>query len=315
MAGRVEGKVAVITGTGSGQGRTAALRFAAEGAKVLGCDIDEEAATETVRLVRESGGEMECLYLDLTDEANVHALMEHAAATYGGIDILYNNIFRQVLAPVEHLPVDTFNFMVASVLTTYWTTVKHAIPHFRKRGSGAVVNIASISGMLHGMGSGFVGNTGATFTYAILKAAVLRMTTALAVDLSPLQVRVNAVSPGPINVPATAPVHGTEDAPLYAPMLGSLLSHRFGEPEDVVNAALFLASDEASWITGANLVVDGGWTASGGLGRPDPAVRDLVNEQYGHFFDLDTSWDTAGERAPASELPRDVGRGGGLHQR
>lgn len=314
MPGRVEGKVAVITGTGNGQGRTAALRFAAEGARVIGCDINEETASETVRLVRERGGEMECLFLDLSDEANVHELMEHAAKTYGGIDILYNNIFRQVLAPIEHLPVDAFNFMVANVLTTYWTTVKHAIPHFRKRGSGAVVNIASISGMLHGMGSGFVGNSGATFSYAVLKAAVLRMTTALAVDLSPLSVRVNAISPGPIQVPAVASVHGSEEAPLHAAFTGALLTDRLGEPEDVVNAALFLASDEASYITGSNLVVDGGWTASGGLGRPDPAIRDLVNDQYAHFFDIDRSWDTVGERGPASELPRNARRGGGLHQ-
>lgn len=281
MADRLRNKVAVITGTGDGQGRTGALRFAAEGAKIVGCDIDEEKAAETVRLVREAGGQMECLYLDLSDEDNAHELLEFAAQTYGGIDILYNNAFQLAFAPLEHLSRKDWMFSVDNTLNLYLWPTKHAIPHFRKRGGGAIVNIASVSGVLYGGGSGFVGNQGHTISYAILKAGVLRMTTAAAIELSPLDVRVNSICPGPIRIPKAIPLFGDEDAPLREPYEKQLLVNRLGYPEDIANAALFLASDEASFITGANLLVDGGWCASGGLGRPDPAIGKIIVDTFG----------------------------------
>lgn len=282
MSGRLEGKVAIITGTGDGQGRTAALRFAAEGAKVVGCDINEETAAETLELVRNAGGEMECLYpLDLTDDAQAKELIDFTVRTFGGVDILYNNAFQLLFAPFESLSVEDWNFSVDHTLTLYILPTKHAIQAFRERGGGAIVNTASVAGLQYGVGSGFIGNQGQTITYSILKAGVLRMTTALAIELSPLNVRVNSISPGPIQIPKSIPLFGSEDAPLRKPYQKQLLLNRLGYPEDIANAALYLASDEASFVTGNNIIVDGGWAAGGGLGQPDHEIGQIILDTFG----------------------------------
>jgi len=299
LSPRLDGKVAVITGTGDGQARTAALRFAAEGATVVGCDINEETASETLRLVREAGGKMDSFFpLDLIDEQKTHDLMEYAAETHGGIDILYNNAMRFALGTAEDLTLDDFNWSIAQTLTIDWLTTKHAIPHFRKRGGGSIINIASVAGLSYGAGTSFPGNLGSCFAYNLAKAAVLRMTTTLAVDLAPIHVRVNAISPGPINTPMAAPIYGSEQAPFYAPYMKQLLVDRVGREDDIVNLALYLASDESSFMTGSNLICDGGITASGGLGRPDAELDQVVNGQFASMLNTDTGWTTVGERAP-----------------
>src|SRR5262249_38986448 len=147
-------------------------------------------------------------------------------------------------------------------------------PVFRRRGGGAIVNVGSIAGML---GSGMPGNAPGNLVHCAAKAAVIRMTEALAIELSPLGVRVNCVSPRGIDTPRLRPPLGDEpDGPMRRLVRSHCLVPRLGEVEDVVNAALFLASDEASYVTGVNLPVDGGFSASGGVGRPRPDLAEAV---------------------------------------
>ena len=282
MSGRLEGKTALITGTGGGQGRVAALRFAAEGARVLGCDLKSEGSEETLRLVREAGGEMESLHpLDLSDEAAVKELMDAARELFGGLDILYNNASAVRLGTIEGTSKEDFEFTLANEVTIVFLAVKHALPLFRERGGGAIVNTGSIAGVRGGWS--IAGNLSGLFAHCVTKAGVIRMSEVMAVELSPLGIRVNTVSPGAILTPATEPFLG--DPEVGAAFESSALVPRVGQSEDIVNAALYLASDEASFVTGSNLVVDGGWVASGGGGEADQDVQAAVDRAMPDFLD------------------------------
>ena len=276
MAGRLAGKVALISGTGAGQGRSAALAFAREGARVVGCDLDAAAGRETVELVRAAGGEMVSLEpVDLTEEAEVERWIRFAVERYGDFDILYNNAAVARTGRVEELRRADWDWNMAHEVTLVFLAVKHAVPVFRRRGGGAIVNVGSVAGML---GSGIPGNAPGNLVHCAAKAAVIRMTEALAIELSPLGVRVNCVSPGVIDTPQLRPFLGDDPAsPIRALVERSCLVPRVGEVADVVNAALFLASDEASYVTGVNLPVDGGFSASGGVGRPGVDVARAVD--------------------------------------
>lgn len=286
MVGRLEGKVVVITGTGAGIGRTAALRFAEEGASVVGCDINEEDAAETCQLVRGAGGTMECLYpLDLSDEQETERLMAHAADVFGGIDILYNNAFQQKLGHADKMALDSFEFTVRHTLTITWLATKHAIPYLRDRRGASIVLTGSIAGVPQG--SGVAGNAAGFFSYAVSKAAVIRMASLLAVELAEDGIRVNCISPGPVQTAMGKTMFGSPETPFYDSYHGSALTERLGIPDDIVKTAIFLASDDASFITGQHLIVDGGVTASLGLGRPDKKVTQVVDGLLGQYFDHD----------------------------
>jgi meso-butanediol dehydrogenase/(S,S)-butanediol dehydrogenase/diacetyl reductase len=272
---RLDRRVAIITGTAGGQGRAAALRFAREGAWVVGCDyFNADGAAETVELVREAGGEMTSLQpLNLTDEGEVKRLVSHAVDTYGGLDILYNNAGAMRTGVAESMSVEDLDFTMAHEVTLVWLAVKHAIPAFRARGGGVIINIGSTSGM--GTGTGTAGNARGIFGHCLGKAAVIRMGSYLAVELSPLNIRVNTISPGPIDTPATNAVFGdgARNSEARDAFRAPLLLRRVGRPDDIAAAAAFLASDDAAFITGVNLPVDGGWTGSGGMGMPNEAVE------------------------------------------
>jgi NAD(P)-dependent dehydrogenase (short-subunit alcohol dehydrogenase family) len=275
MAGRLEGKVAVISGTAGGQGRCAALTFAREGARVVGCDIKEEGAAETVEMVRAAGGEMVSLApLDLADDAGAKAFVDFAVAEYGDFDILYNNAAVARAGLLEELSRDDWDWNMANEVTLVFLTVKYAVPVFRRRGGGVVINIGSIAGMV---GSGMPGNAPGNLVHCVAKAAVIRLTETLAIELSPLNVRVNSISPGVIDTPQLRPFLGDDpDSAMRQLFASKFLVRRIGEVEDIVDAALFLASDQASYITGVNLPVDGGFSASGGVGQPTSALADAV---------------------------------------
>ena len=267
MAGRLAGKVALISGTASGQGRCAAERFAQEGARVVGCDVQVAAARETVERVRAAGGEMVSLEpVDLTDEAAVSRWIDFAVGAFGDFDILYNNAATARTGLLEELRRADWDWNLANEVTLVFLAVKHAVPVFRRRGGGAIVNVGSIAGML---GSGMPGNAPGNLVHCVAKAAVIRLTEALAIELSPLGVRVNCVSPGVIDTPQLRPFLGDDpESPLRRLVAQSCLVARVGRVEDVVNAALYLASDEAAYVSGVNLPVDGGFSAGGGVGRP-----------------------------------------------
>ena len=267
MAGRLDGKTVLITGTGGGQGRAAALLFAAEGAKVVGCDLKVEGAQETVALVEKAGGSLVSLQpVYLADEAVVRRWIDFAVESYGDFDVLYNNASGVRAGTIESLTREDWDFDLDNEVTIIFLAVKHALPVFKRKGGGVIINTASVAGMV---GAAMPGNIPGNLVHNVAKGAVIRMSENLAVELSPYDIRVNAISPGIIDTPATHALLGDEpDAPMRRAMIESLLVPRIGEAEDIARAALFLASDEASYITGINLAVDGGWTAGGGVGRP-----------------------------------------------
>ncbi|MHC1563615.1 SDR family NAD(P)-dependent oxidoreductase [Actinomycetospora sp. C-140] len=271
MSGQLQGKVAVITGTGGGMGREAALTFAREGAKIVGCDLKVDGNLETVDLVESQGGEMTGLQpLDLFDESEVERVMATAEETYGGIDILYNNagVFRK--GTIEEQSYEDFEFSLRAEVSTVFLATKHAVPRFRRRGGGSIINVGSIAGIL---GTSQPGNLPGSMVHCLTKAAVIRFTEVAAIELSPLNVRVNVVSPGVVLTPQLVPFIGESgDNAMASELIACGVVPRVGRAEDVVSAALFLAGDGASYITGANLSVDGGWRASGGRGVPDPRV-------------------------------------------
>jgi NAD(P)-dependent dehydrogenase (short-subunit alcohol dehydrogenase family) len=252
---RFDGKVVLITGIGGGMGREAALRFAAEGAKVIGCDLFAEGANETVDLVRSAGGDITNFApVDLADAAETQKWIDAAAALHGRIDVLYNNASTPKFAAVDELSIDDWDFVMNNELNLVFYACKAAWPHLKKS-QGVIVNVGSIAGT---RGVEFMPQN----AHGTAKAGVINLTQQLAVEGGPHKIRVVCVSPGFTVTPSTAWL--VEDGPQpFKDNIARIPLGRVGQPSDIVNAALFLASDEASWITGINLVVDGGGSVLG----------------------------------------------------
>jgi len=248
---RLEGRVALISGTGGGQGRAAALRFAADGAIVVGCDVSGAADTETVRLVTEAGGVMTTMVCDLGDPAEAQAWVDRAVSDHGRIDVVYNNASAAKFGSIADLSIDDWRFTIRNELDLVFLTTKFAWPHLAKRG-GAIVNVASTAGWQGSRGNG-------TVAHNATKGGVIAMTRQMALEGAPLGIRANSISPGFIITPGTRAF--AENPAVRAQLTNSIPLGRPGEPEDVVGMAAFLASDEAAFITGADIIIDGGTTA------------------------------------------------------
>jgi len=260
------------------------MRFASEGCRIIGCDIASAAAEETHRLVSEAGGDMQCLFpLDLTNEDDCKRLARFAVEQYGGVDVLYNNAARMHAGFPLSSTLAAFEFSVRNTLTLSWLVTKHVAPLLRPGGS--VIYIASQGGVHQG--GGIPGNVPFVFAYCLGKAAIIRMTSIMAIELAAQEIRVNCISPGPINTPIASELYGTPGAILYDPYLSQTLVNRIGTADDIVSTALFLASDESSYLTGQNIIVDGGIVASLGVGRPDVAMRSAFKQDYGHWLNHD----------------------------
>ena len=278
MADRLAGKVAVVTGTGGGQGRTAAVVFAREGALVVGAGVDPAAGAETARMVAEAGGEMLAVYpCDLSSEEDASRVVAAAVSAFGRVDILYNNAVASRRGGATELSYEDFRFTMDHALAMPWLMTRAVVPHMRRAGSGCIVNVSSISGISGGTGT--PANLPFTFATSIAKAGVIRMTELLAIELAPFGIRVNTLSPGLVDTPRSRSFLGPDNEPLRRATLAQNLFGRPGEPEEVVAAAVFLASDESSYVTGHNLVVDGGWTCCGGSGLPDPELAETSRTQ------------------------------------
>jgi NAD(P)-dependent dehydrogenase (short-subunit alcohol dehydrogenase family) len=274
-SGRLEGKIVVMTGVGRGMAREVAARFAAEGAKIVACDIDEEGAAEAVEVVRAAGGEIDSLYpLDLTVESEAKRLADFAMERHGRIDVLYNNAMSASVGVFDDISLEEWRTTIDRTLTPAFLTTKAVVPYMREGGGGSIVFVGSITGMP--VGAGFPSNFGILFAYGVAKAGILRMANSLANELAPDGIRVNSLAPGPVLTPVAAELYGEKGSePRRIIETGSLVG-RLGEPIDIANAALFLASDESSWITGHNLVADGGFVASGGVGPTKDADRAVM---------------------------------------
>ena len=253
MAGRLQGKVCVITGAGGGMGREAAVLFTEEGAQVCVADVSLDAAEETVRLCRD--GSAFAVPVDVGDEPAVQALYAAAAERFGGIDVLYNNagISPADDASILETSVEAWERVQDVNTKGVFLCCKHGIPYLRERGGGSVINVASFVAIL--------GAATSQISYTASKGAVLALSRELAVEFARRGVRVNALCPGPVETPLLLSIWG-DDPAAAARRLVHLPMGRLAKPREIVNAALFLASDEASYVNGATFLVDGGLTAA-----------------------------------------------------
>ena len=251
MTDRLDGKVAVITGAGSGMGRTAAHLFAGQGAKVVVAEFDERAGSETVEQVRAAGGDASFVQTDVSAEADARAMIDHAVATYGRLDVLYNN--AGVMPEPDHsvidTDVDTWDRVMAVNVRGVFLGCKYAIPVMLEQGSGSVINISSFVALL--------GCSVPQDAYTASKGAVLSLTRSLAVQFGGRGVRSNAICPGPIETPLLMDWLLKDEAAKQL-RLNRNPTGRFGKPEEIVNVAIYLASDESRWTNGAHFVIDGG---------------------------------------------------------
>lgn len=256
MTGRLAGKAALITGVGGGIGAAAAARFAAEGARVAGCDLDPDAAARTEDAVRAAGGDLRVTGgVDLGDPGQAAAWVDGAAAALGGLDILYNNASTQRFGSLDELSAADWDFTMRNELDLVFYTVKAAWPHLR-RSRGCILNVGSIAAT---RGVEFMPQN----AHSAAKGGVVALTLQLVVEGGPHGIRANVISPGLVETPNTAPLLADPSERLRRVVLDRIPLRRHGRPEDVVNAAVFLASDEAAWISGAHLVVDGGGSVLG----------------------------------------------------
>ncbi len=261
----LENRAAIVTGAGSGIGEAAALRFAAEGAAVMAVDIRGAKAQATAAAINDGGGHALAVEADVSDAADVERMVAETVREFGGLDVLFSNAGTIRPGSVVELSVEDWDLVMAVNVRSIFLGGKYAVPAMMERGGGSIVNTASISG-LHGDGGAVV--------YAASKAAVINLTRAMATDHSADGIRVNAICPGTIETP---PVQRMVSDP--AVMQVNVDAHsigRIGQPEEIAAAAVWLASDEASFITGEHLVVDGGLRSRSPLGRladPRPAHR------------------------------------------
>lgn len=252
---RVQDKVCIITGAGSGMGRVACEIFAREGALVAALDVVGDAGEETVRRVREQGGEATFFRCDVSDEASVREAMTAVVERYGGIDVLYNNagIMPEADHSVIDTPVEVWDRVMAVNVRGIFLCCKYAIPEMLRRGRGSIVNIASFVAL--------VGCSVPQDAYTASKGAVLSLTKSLAIQFRPDGIRTNAICPGPIETPLMLDWL-LKDEEAKRIRLARQPSGRFGRPEEIVNCALYLASDESDWTNGAVITVDGGITSN-----------------------------------------------------
>ncbi len=248
---RLKDKVSVITGAGGGMGRVAALRFAAEGSRVVVADNQAAAAEETVRQVRAVGGEAVPVTVDISKEADVKAMIDMAIRKYGRLDVLYNNagIMPEDDHSVLDTPVEVWDAVMAVNVRGVYLACKYAIPHMVERHSGSIINVSSFVALL--------GCSVPQDAYTASKGAVVALTRSLAVQFAPQGVRTNAILPGPVETPLLMDWL-VKDEKAKQLRLARNPTGRFGKPDEVVSLALYLASDESAWTNGASLVIDGG---------------------------------------------------------
>ncbi|MCL6516846.1 glucose 1-dehydrogenase [Alicyclobacillus sp.] len=248
---RLQDKVAIITGAASGIGKGTAELFAEEGAVVVVADLPTSRGEEVAAAIRERGGRAEFAAVDVTDAAQVQALVDGVASRYGRIDILYNNAgLPQAFTPIEEVTEAYFERLIAVNVKGVFLGSRAAVPYMKKQGNGVILATASTAGVRPRPGLN---------VYSATKGAVIAFTKALALELAPFGIRVNAINPVATDTPMLPGFIGDQDLETGRQnFLRTIPMGRFAQPIDIARAALFLASDEASLITGVDLEVDGG---------------------------------------------------------
>ncbi len=252
---RLADKVTIITGAGGGMGRVAASMFAKEGSKVIVAEYGEAAGQETVDLIRAEGGDATFVKVDVSKEADARTMVDHAVATYGRLDCLYNNagVMPEADHSVTDTAVDVWDQVMAVNVRGVFLGCKYAIPAMEAAGGGSIINIASFVAL--------VGCSVPQDAYTASKGAVLSLTRSLAVQFGPKGIRSNAICPGPVETPLLMDWLVKDEAAKQL-RLARNPTGRFGKPEEIVHMAVYLASDESRWTNGASLVVDGGITVN-----------------------------------------------------
>jgi short-subunit dehydrogenase len=251
---RLENRIALITGATSGIGESIAIAFAKEGATVIICGRREDKGSAIAGAIAAAGGKATFRKCDVSDEAAVVALMSEIDAEHGRLDIVVNNAGTAPAGNLEHMTMDTWTAVIASNVTSIFLVTKHAIPLLRKSKTANIINLGSTFGVV---------GAGGSVAYAMTKAAAISMTKSLAIELAVDGIRVNALCPGATATPFL--FDWAEETGNAAGTMEWLVNHhpigRISQPEEQATAAVFLASDDASFVTGHALLVDGGYTA------------------------------------------------------
>lgn len=252
---KLENKVAIVTGAGAGMGRAIAILFAAEGSKVLATDIDQSRLDELKNEIQKSGGEVTTLVANMAIEDDIEAMIDAAVKTYGTLDVLVNNAgIMDNFQPVGEVENSMWERVMSINVNGPFKAMRSAVKIFLAKGSGNIINICSVGGLKGGV-------AGAAYTAS--KHALVGLTKNTGYMYSKSGIRCNAIAPGAVNTRIAETIDMTKITPLVNDriMTGIALNPRTGEPVEIANAALFLASDDASFVNAEVLVVDGGWSA------------------------------------------------------
>jgi len=247
---RLQNKVAIITGAGSGMGREEALLFAREGAKVVATDINEAAVQAVAKEIRDAGGQAQGFAHNVASEEDWNSIVAKTVETYGKVDVLVNNAGVSLAVGLLDTTIDQWNRVMGINVTGTFLGMKHVVPNMIENNGGSVINISSIAGLTGGSGAG---------AYTASKGAVRMLTKAAAVDYGKHNIRVNSVHPGFIETPMSSDLIKNEQMLQW--FLSQTALPRVGGASEVASAVLFLASDDSSYVTGIELPVDGGVTA------------------------------------------------------
>jgi meso-butanediol dehydrogenase/(S,S)-butanediol dehydrogenase/diacetyl reductase len=266
MAGRFEGKVALITGAASGIGAATARRFVSEGARLMLVDCDEAGLAAISEELGASDGTAAGRVVDVADREQVEAVTAEAAERFGRLDIVFNNAGIGAYGKSPDLDPDVWHRVIDVDLHSVFYGCRAAIPHLRAAGGGAIINTASISGLFGDYGLA---------AYNAAKGAVVNYTRTAAIDHARENIRINAVCPGPIDTKLTAPLM-TNDM-VAASYREHIPMGRVGQPEEIAGVVAFLASDDAAYVTGTNIVIDGGLTAATGQANFNSAVEAMMS--------------------------------------
>jgi len=257
--GRLDKKVAVITGAASGIGRATAIRFAGEGASVVIADLNREGGDAAVRDCRENGGNAVFQLTDVVSEENVKSAIDRAVKEFGKLDIIYNNAgLGGAVGPLENTSAENWDKSFAILLRAVFLGIKHAVPEMRKAGGGSIISTASIAGIRGAAG---------LHAYCAAKAGVISLSRSASIELAKDKIRVNCICPGLIATPLTynrLPGGEQTATQLFAAFQPW---QRAGRPEDIASMALFLASDDSEFVSGQAMVVDGAVTSGMGMGN------------------------------------------------
>ena len=254
--GKLAGKVALITGAGSGIGRATALLFSKEGASIVVDDIVPRGGQQTVGMIKKAGGQAVFVEADVSQSDGVQQMVGVTLDTYGHLDILFNNagVMGEYVMTAE-TPEQVWDDIIATNLKGVFLGSKYAIPIMLSQGGGVIINTASTAGM--------IGLPGLP-AYCASKAGVIQLTKTMALEYADKNIRINCICPGGIMTPMSAGFDSNNPPPFRQ----SQAMRRFGQPEEVAKVALYLASDDSSFVTGTSAVVDGGWTSGIPKARP-----------------------------------------------